>query len=755
MALSSVVAPLRKPTHLLARWALPIYALTIFLSALLLFAVEPMFTKMTLPALGGSPSVWSIAMVFFQGLMFAGYCYAHVLTKWMDPRKGVFVHAVVLLLACFSLPVALRAGVAPPTEHDPALWLIGVFTFSVGLPFFALSAQGPLLQYWFTHSGHEQADDPYFLYGASNFGSFAALLAYPLLIEPLIGLKAQSQMWTIGFVLLAGFIALSAASAFGGRSGVHALPEDIEVKTVEPVALPKALAWIGLAFVPSALLVSVTAHISTDIASAPLLWVIPLAIYLLTFVLTFRTPATVSDKVLAMAQPWMTAAVLMATCIGMYASMALSLGSHLLLFTVNALVCHTTLYRLRPDAQNLTLFYAAMSLGGALGGLFAGLAAPMLFSSVVEYPILLAAALFCLPGAFSQLRALSSTDWLKLVAMAALLPLASVASLPFVGPDYAFKGVAAGIGLAILLNWRHAGRTAVFGVAAVVSIFLLQTLSPSRETFRSFFGVHRVEEAREGQFRTLSHGTTIHGAIRIRNADGTPVTGRPLPATYYAPTGPLGEAVSAARAINGKLNHAAFIGLGVGALACHVQQNENATYYEIDPQVLKLAQDPKRFRFLSECTPQAKFVLGDARLTLAEQKEPSDIIVVDAFSSDAIPTHLLTREAFALYLNKLAPQGLIAVHISNNSMEFQGIVGRIATELGLVAYVRSDLAVGSDHPDFRAASKAVVLARDSAHVRALLGGSNAWHKIEPETKSWVWTDDYSTILSAIWTKLKE
>lgn len=746
----------------LSRGVLPFFVVTIFTSALLLFVLEPMFAKMMLPVLGGSPSVWSVAVVFFQALMFAGYCYAHGLTRWIKPRWAVLVHVTLLGIAFLFLPVALRATDAPPAEHDPTLWLIVTFTVSVGLPFFTLSAHGPLLQAWFARSGHSHARDPYFLYSASNIGSFAALIAYPFVIEPLFGLRAQSQGWTIGFVLLAGMIAVCAFSVFQRYGGVAAAGETgshVEAEASAPIAPAAVMTWMMLAFVPSALLVSITAHISSDVAAAPLLWGMPLGLYLLTFVMTFRTRSaerqTKLENTLSVIQPWLSAFVLMIICIGALTWITLSLVTHLALFVVNALVCHAALYRLRPPSHHLTFFYAAMSLGGALGGAFASLAAPLLFSSVVEYPLLLVMALFCRPAAVAQILAFKASAWAWVASVATALALAAVA-LALLSPDeFGYKLLAGTIGLLLLLNWRSAGRTAIFGVAAAIAILLLHTFTPGRESFRSFFGVHRVEEVRDGKFRTLSHGKTVHGAIRIRNEDGSTVTGKPLPTTYYAFDGPLGEAIAAARHAsgNGKLNQASFIGLGTGALACHVHEDEAVTFFEIDPLVVRLARDSGRFRFLSDCGPQARFALGDARQTLAQQQNKSDIIVVDAFSSDAIPTHLLTREAFELYLRQLMPHGVIAVHISNNSMDFVDIIGRIATELGLYAYVRHDLAVAGNHPEFRSPSVVATIVRDPADVRGLLGSGSGWRRIETTSQAPLWTDDYSTVLTAILAKL--
>ena len=342
---------------ILRQLTLPIFALTIFTSALLLFAVEPMFTKMALPALGGSPSVWSVAMVFFQGVMFAGYCYAHALTRWMKPRYGAILHAGVLVCGFLTLPVALRTGIAPPSDGAPAIWLLGIFSLSVGLPFFALSAHGPLLQAWFSRSGHAQARDPYFLYGASNIGSFAALIAYPLVIEPLSGLAGQSHAWSIGFVALVAMMVMCAVSVFGPGSLTNDSEDHIQVSAgVARTSYTRMLSWVAFAFVPSALLISVTAHISTDIAAAPLLWVIPLGLYLLTFVLAFRSPPSLSGLTLGPVQSWLSAAVLMAGCIGMFSPLMIGLAVHLALFFINGTVCHAALYQRRPEARDLTLF---------------------------------------------------------------------------------------------------------------------------------------------------------------------------------------------------------------------------------------------------------------------------------------------------------------------------------------------------------------------------------------------------------------
>jgi hypothetical protein len=757
--MSSLEAGAARPFALrpaLAHVILPLFALTIFMSALLLFAIEPMFAKMALPLLGGSPSVWSVAMVFFQVLMLAGYSYAHGLTRWLSMRAGAAVHIGVLAIAFACMPISLRFADAPPSTIDPTLWLIVVFAASIGLPFFALSAQAPLLQSWFASARHSKSSDPYFLYAASNIGSFISLVTYPFLIEPILGLSAQRGLVTILFVALSIAMALAAiATTIGGagpRRVEEVAPAETEAATVA-VSVGTVLCWIAWSFVPSGLLVSVTAHISTDVAAAPLLWVMPLGLYLLTFVLTFRPRCFFGDDRLAMLTAWSGALALM--MLGLRPGLAaLGLVVHLAAFFCAALMCHRALYSLRPNARSLTTFYFSMSLGGALGGLFAGLIAPMIFSSVAEYPLLIVAALALRPGTWATLRATSPKAALTLAAWIATIILAGHVALTWTeSPSLALKLCFGALGALSLLVWRDSAGNAAVGLAMAMQLTWLPSLDDAAESYRSFFGVNRVIEIRDGQFRALVHGSTIHGAIRIREADGTPSVGRPTPATYYLPDGPLGDAIAAARETYGALRHIAVIGLGAGALACDTRPGEPITFYEIDPIVARLARDPSRFNYLNDCAPNAKLVMGDARLTLGAQSEVSDVIVVDAFSSDAIPVHLLTREAIALYFSKLDEHGLLVMHVSNNQMEFSGLIAKEAADLGLLAYKRRETNVSPYDRDMRLASDAVVLARREADFGPLRD-KPGWRQIQPDPAVRAWTDDYSSILAAIAAKLK-
>ena len=632
-------------------------------------------------------------------------------------------------------------------------WLLGVFGVCLGLPFFALSANGPLLQAWFARTGDPRAHDPYFLYGASNVGSFAALLAYPFLLEPFFGLKLQSQMWSAGFLVLGLLIA---------GCGIYVMRRTQQAglaapqATIQPVAsaapqgafdAQRFALWAALGFVPSGLLVSVTAHISTDIAAAPLLWVVPLALFLLTFVIAFREGKVAAESRLPQIQFWLAAFVLMSMS-GSFLPLAGNLALHLMLFFVSALVCHRTLYSLRPKSADLTLFYVAMSLGGVLGGMFSALAGPLLFSNIVEYPILLVAALFCNRDFFERLGACRIADVaLPAAAGAALL----LGVLLLQTPDaarYATKAVA----IWMLIFWRSAP---VFATGAIVALALamLQPAIFKLDTHRSFFGVHKIWTMNQGKFRVLSHGTTVHGAMRIRNEDGTPYTGKPQPTAYYAHEGPLGRAIQSVRAARGGLGDIFAIGQGAGALACHRKDGERLTYFEIDAAVAKIAGDRSQFRFMAECAPGARVVLGDARLTVTNETGKAGVLIVDAFSSDAIPVHLLTREAFAAYLGRLAANGAILVHVSSQTMDLREIVARAAAEHGLVAFTRTDIVAGEFDKDFRLSSVVIALARKSEHLGAI-AGPGRWKPVKPDMQARPWTDDYSTILPAIRAKLR-
>ncbi len=737
--------------------ALPAFAAALFLSALLLFSVQPMFTKMALPQLGGSPGVWSVAMVFFQGLLLLGYLWAHFLARRLPLWLAAALHLSICALVFVALPIA-AASMPPPPAEGQALWLIGLFALSVGLPFFALSVNGPLLQAWFARTGHAQAGDPYFLYGASNLGSFAALLAYPFLIEPLFGLSAQSRIWTAGFAALVIALCACAAIALAARprfESVKDAPASTKPRLQAAPTRADYATWIALAFVPSGLLVAVTAHISTDVGAAPLLWVAPLALYLLTFVVTFRDKPMRLDAPASRTHVWLVGIALMGIGTGsrwIFLGLLVSLA----VFFICALANHRALFLRRPSAGYLTAFYVCMSFGGVLGGLFAALLAPLLFPSLYEYPALLVVSLLCRPGAWEALRAAPRAETLRIAGICALALVAAFL-LGALAPTP--KGIATGLAIAFaagaMLLWRDLPKAATLAAFAALSGTFLHAALAQQDVRRSFFGVHKIFETPDNEFRLLVHGTTIHGAMRVRDPQGNPVAGRPAPTTYYAFDGPLGQAISSVRAARGgQLSHIAAIGLGVGSLACHAKPREAITFYEIDPVVIDIARDASLFRYLSDCAPGAATVLGDARLTIAGQKEASDVVVVDAFTSDAIPAHLMTREAVALFRARAKEDGVVLFHVSNNVMDFSGVLARIAADLGLVALRNSDRVSRPDHPDMRTPSDVVALVRDPAHMGAAALASGEWLPLQADARQRVWTDDYSTILTPMFAKLR-
>ncbi len=731
------------------RLLLAAYTTAIFVSAALLFVVQPLFAKMVLPKLGGTPAVWSVAMVFFQTMLLAGYAYAHALTKFVPGRISVVIHLVVTIAAVVALPLGIAAGWGSPPATGPEFWLLGLFAVSIGLPFFALSANGPLLQAWFARTGHPQAKDPYFLYAASNVGSFLALLAYPFVIEPFTRLPQQTMGWTVGFYALIVLLAVCGVFLLRSRD---ALP-DIAADDAAPPTFRDALIWIALAAVPSALLIAITAHISTDVAAAPFLWVVPLALYLATFVIAFQSRPILPHRFVTFIAPIAIILLVVSLALGAADQIVVLIALNLVGFFVLALMCHGELARRRPPARYLTSFYLYLSLGGVIGGVFAGIVAQHLFSWVAEYPLLIVLAALCRPGLAWPRSKVEIAAWVAIIAGAAFALYAAY------GWRYEFVESAFNLWVAALLVLAFGFSHYVLTFAGIIATSLMFVVlfgadAGRRDFVRSFFGVHKVMESDGGQFRILKHGTIEHGAQRIRDADGRPTTGRPVPITYYHDLSPMVQGLNAAREKRGGPINAAVVGLGAGTLACQMKPGDQLTYYEIDPSVVRIAKDTKRFTFLSECAPDAKIVIGDARLTLANAPDGQyDILIVDAFSSDAIPTHLLTREAMAIYKDKIRPDGMILMHISNKHMTLAPVVAGIAEANDLVSRA-NDSDEGYDDDNHVFGSLVVAVARNDEDF-GLLAKSDKWVEQEADEDEWVWTDDYSNVIGAILDKLRE
>ncbi len=758
------------------------YTATTFLSALLLFSVQPMFAKMVLPVLGGSPSVWAVAIFFFQAALLAGYCYAHFLINRVKPEITGYVHLALCLLAfALALPFGLPKGWTEPPPGEPYLWQIGLFTVAIGLPFIAVSANAPLLQAWFARSGHKHARDPYFLYAASNLGSLIALLAYPFILEPLFGLKVLSRFWSIGFVLLAAAIALSYFLMRGRLAGAAASAPsapDAEATAISrdtPPTWSQRLGWVGLALVPSALLTAFTTHVSTDVASAPLIWVLPLTLYLLTFVLVFRDRSLIPRQLLLALHLASVVVALLVLSQTKHETWMITAVTGVIVFFLSAMVAHRTLYEARPAARYLTEFYLWMSLGGALGGLSAALLAPKIFSEIFEYPLLLALSMACRPGVFStgaisrlgdfckRLVALARGDKQPLMtepdkqeAIALWLILAggilaiywvpwAITKLELNTRDWGTTLVVVAIlAVVVVAEWRNPTRQFLAAILMFAAVSTLPSGVKRGDAQRSYFGVYRVQTTADGQYHTLIHGTTLHGAQRVRDDEGNLIEDN-APATYYYEKSPMAQTIAKVRERLGEeKGRYGVTGLGSGSLACHSEPGEGWRFFEIDPTVVAIASNPRHFTFISRCQPNPDIVLGDARLTIAKEASNSfDLIIMDAFTSDAVPVHLLTKEAIELFLDKAKPQGIVLLHISNRYLDLESMLGATQKAMpGVHALMLTD--DNADGSYAQSSSTVALFAKTKEALDPFRGMEEAANL--PDKGFRPWTDDYSDII---------
>ena len=740
------------------RLVLAVYTAAIFLSAFLLFSVQPLFTKMVLPRLGGSPAVWSVAMVFFQSLLLAGYAYAHVLMRMKRRIIPIAVHTALLAAAFFTLPLSISSFFNNAPTSAYAFWLLALFAASIGLPFLALAANNPMLQAWFVRTGHPAASDPYFLYAASNIGSFLALLSYPVLLEPMFSLRTQNLMWTGGYALL--IILIAGCGALMLRARASAATDLLSGQALLP-APSRALRarWVFLAAVPSGLLIAVTAHISADIAAAPLLWVLPLSLYLLTWVLAFQSRPLLPQGGMLRLQALAIAGLVVLLAVGGEQNLLLTLAGHQLGFFVIALACHGELARTRPPAKYLTGFYVALAFGGMVGGLFAGLMSPYVFSWVAEYPILLALAALCRPPADERWPEWTRWYWpfLACLAIALIAPTYPPGGAVFAWLEDYRVWLAGGVGVlaGLLALVLKASRLKIFAtvVVALVLIRVYPADGGRVETVRSFFGVHKIVVTPNGQYHVLMHGTTIHGAQKFLNDSGSPIQGRPEPITYYHMDGGIGQAIAAVRERKGAPLTTAAIGVGAGTLTCASAPGETWKFFEIDQTMVDTARDPKYFSYIRNCQPDLRPVIGDARLTFAGERDGIyDLIIVDAYSSDSIPVHLATKEAMRIYKSKLAPHGVVLMHISNRHLELKSVVVGIADANNLKSWVYD---ADSDRDDeYIFSTDVVICARDQADV-GKLASSGQWKRAKPTENQRLWTDDYSNVFGAVYRRMRD
>lgn len=724
----------------------PLFAAVIFFSSALLFWLEPLFGKLVLPLLGGAPAVWNACILFYQVALLVGYGWAHAATR-IGVRRHAIVHLALCSIALLALPVGIPARLLPPFIDWPLAWLLLVLAAGVGLPFTLVSANGPLLQLWFTRTASRRSGDPYFLYAASNLGSAAALLLFPLVLERALTLTEQTQWWRGVYVLMIVLLA-SCAIPVLRRTGA----EDPGSAPAADAAIPwrRRLRWVALAAIPSSLMLGVTTYISSELAPVPLIWILPLALYLATLVAAFAATRALTGWLDAIFAQRLTVRVAISTALALgvvsatYLSAALVWGvgpslvvTHLLLFTLAALVCHALLAGARPGPARLTEFYLWMAVGGMLGGLFNTLIGPVLFNAVLEYPLALTAVLMVLPARprAGQTAAFTPGDIAWPVALGVLTAAAGVL-LNRASVDFAFppRLLLAAPALACL---AFAGRPIRFG-GGLAAVVLASAAFPSEigtveHAQRNFFGVHRVLRDDRNGFRWLTHGITVHGGQRIAD------TIRPYPLTYYTPSGPAGDAFRTL----GAMRRVGIIGLGAGAMMYYGQPGESWTFFEIDPEVTRIAE--RRFDFLARARTAYRIVEGDARLSLARDTTRYDLIVLDAFGSDAIPTHLLTREGVGLYLSRLTADGVLLMHISHRFLDLGPVVERLASDAGLTAIRRMDLAPDDTRATGKFGSHWAALARTPAALRPL-AAAPGWETMPAAEHLRVWTDDYSSIL---------
>ena len=747
-----------------------IFTISLFAGSMLLFLLEPLFGRLVLPELGGAPAVWATCLVFFQLTLLLGYLYAGAATRWLTFRTQVAVHVALLLVAFAVVPIRIIPGGLPPAESNPILWLLGVLAVSIGLPFFVVSTTSPVLQHWFANTEHPDAHDPYFLYRASNLGSMIGLLGYPFVIEPWLGVKAQGIAWSAGYAVFVG-LALACAAELRThpllrRGGTIPNPESpipnpgsrkvrrspggivgAKAGIPNPVSLPpwpQLARWTVLSAVPSSLLLGVTTYLSTDVAVVPLLWVVPLLLYLLTFVLAFAPRPLIPTRVLTVMLPLLVLPLADELMVRATEPAWVVVTLHLATFAVSALLCHQQLAEDRPPAGHLTLFYLCLSVGGAIGGLFNALAAPLIFRMPYEYPLALAAVCLLKPYrgiAAKKARAVAADFWLP-----AVLGVAAYAALSVLGREgsgLVRLALPIGLGLPVFVCYVFSSRPIRLGlgVAAVIAASLVQPDPMGRlvDVERSFFGVHRVVVDSSHQLRVLFHGNTLHGAQSLDPAKAKE------PQAYYTRSGPAGQLFEA---LAGKAGQSVgVVGLGAGALASYAQPRQSWAFYEIDPVVVHLARDAGYFSFLRDAAVPVRVVVGDARLSLAAEPDRHfDLLVFDAFSSDAVPVHLLTREAIRLYLAKLKPGGVLAFHASSRFVRLRREFLALANDAGLVHLRQLDL-----RNERQATwtgwtpSEWVVMAREHDELGALTTDSR-WGLIE-EPAARVWTDDYSNLLA--------
>lgn len=727
-----------------------LFAFTLFSSASLMFVLQPMFGKVLLPLLGGAASVWNTCMVFYQSILFLGYLYAHILSSHFSPYRQVWIHGTLLLLTLCLLPIGIPEGSAPPTESNPTLWLLSILLLSIGLPFFILSTTSPLLQKWFSKIGHKTSHDPYYLSIASNTGSLIALLSYPFILEPQFGLSNQQQWWSIGFLLLCAFISLCMM-----LFKYHGQKTEARVVNITPAKAPDIylqLKWLLLSLIPSSLLLGTTNYISIDIASMPLLWVIPLAIYLISFIIVFSKYAENIHKIMVVAQHLLVIPFLIYFFSGQkLASFSLEQALHLLVFFVSIMVCHGELAKQRPATQYLTQYYLIMSFGGMMGGMFNNFIAPFIFDTLIEYPLMIVAALLLNPSNNSPGFYLQKTRF-RVIFGCYLLLFSGVFYLNYQQfADEMILLLMITIAVANFLFFHKNLLYLVLYSGVIMSCTLPTSISQKNDIIyqgRNFYGVLSIKKSQINTdystetIHKIYSGSTEHGAqLKDHNMQCKPVS-------YYGAKGPIGQVFQAYAPYNNDWQ-IGIVGLGSGALGGYAKNTQQWSFYEINPAIVEVATNPDYFNYLQKCVANYDIKIGDARLVLEREKSaPLDLLVIDAFTSDSIPMHLMTREAIELYLEKLNPNGLLAFHVSNHYLDLKQVLADHAEKQGLIALIQ----------EFRPEEKSpyvhksdwVVLTKKLASIEPLLhSDAGKWVRLSSEGYIQSWTDDFTSLVS-VW-----
>jgi len=755
-----------------------LFTLSIFLASAQLFLVQPMFAKRLLPILGGTPSVWTTCMLFFQIALLAGYVYAHLVTNRWSIRSQLIIHGTLLLLPLFVFMAGPPVWSAPDANHV-VQWVLSYLLVAIGLPFFLLSTNAPLVQRWYANTLAGNANKAYALYSASNLGSLCALLAYPTLIEPHFTLKQQYSLFVYCYYAFVLVMLLIIKKSW--NSAKHVTSEDLVIlervaadtdKVVSGPVLAELSTqgmssaelksttdsrsrplwvqrsnWIFLSFIPSSLLLSVTTYITTNIAPSPMFWLVPLALYLITFIIAFSPWGLKSRIWLGPAQAMLLISLCIVFSCGIIEyKLQIMFPLHIATFFFTALLCHTELASERPDAKRLTEFYLCVAIGGALGGIFNALIAPTIFQTLLEYPIVL--ALSCLARSPIN-QSLLRKNW-RYGSTLLCVTLASIALLfawsenwPADWMVYRIVVILAPVALCCLA----ASELPLYMMFCVISILLVganiarpQLLFQGRNTF----GTLVVQMTNDGS-HYLTHGNILHG-VEFMSAP------RPhLPIAYYHADSPIAHIFGSFKK---KFRNAniAVVGLGSGTMAAYAEPGQNWTFYEINPLVVQIAEDPNLFTYLTDCKAHKTIVLGDGRQAISKANDKEyNMIAFDAFSSDAIPVHLLTKEAIHLYLSKLADGGILVFHISNRSIDLQPILRELAKDAHLTSLVEVAGQQTSSNPKHKLVSTWFVMARNEDDLSELRTHS----QFVPPSQSPVvslWTDDFSNLLETF--KLK-